>query len=134
MTLKKLPEKMVVVGSGTIGVEFAYFYNSIGTEVTVVEYQNRIVPVEDKDVSKQLERSFRSRNQVKTSSEVLSVDTSGNGCVVNVKTKKRRKNRMRYCSFSSWSCCKRENIGLEDVGIVTDAGKIIVDDFYATNI
>ena len=94
MTLKKLPEKMVVVGSGAIGVEFAYFYNSIGTEVTVVEYQDRIVPVEDKDVSKQLERSFKKQGiKVKTSSEVLSVDTSGNGCVVNVKTKKGGKNR-----------------------------------------
>ncbi len=136
MTLKKLPEKMVVVGSGAIGVEFAYFYNSIGTEVTVVEYQNRIVPVEDKDVSKQLERSFKKQGiKVKTSSEVLSVDTSGNGCVVNVKTKKGEEKIECDIVLSAVGVVANiENIGLEDVGIVTDAGKIIVDDFYATNI
>ena len=127
---------MVVVGSGAIGVEFAYFYNSIGTEVTVVEYQDRIVPVEDKDVSKQLERSFKKQGiKVKTSSEVLSVDTSGNGCVVNVKTKKGEEKIECDIVLSAVGVVANiENIGLEDVGIVTDAGKIIVDDFYATNI
>lgn len=136
LTLKELPKKMVVVGSGAIGVEFAYFYNSIGTDVTIVEYQDRITPVEDKDVSKQLERSFKKQGiTVKTSSEVLSVDTSGKGCVVNVKTKKGEEKIECDVVLSAVGVVANiENIGLEDVGIVTDKGKIIVNDFYATNI
>ena len=136
MTLKELPKKMVVVGSGAIGVEFAYFYNSIGTDVTVVEYQNRIVPVEDKDVSKQLERSFKKQGiNIKTSSEVISVDTSGKGCVVIVKTKKGEEKIECDVVLSAVGVVANiENIGLEDVGIVTDKGKIIVNDYYATNI
>ncbi|MBM71567.1 MAG: dihydrolipoyl dehydrogenase [Crocinitomicaceae bacterium] len=136
MTLKELPKKMVVVGSGAIGVEFAYFYNSIGTDVTVVEYQNRIVPVEDMDVSKQLERSFKKQGiNIKTSSEVISVDTSGKGCVVIVKTKKGEEKIECDVVLSAVGVVANiENIGLEDVGIVTDKGKIIVNDYYATNI
>jgi len=89
MTLKSQPKKMVVVGSGAIGVEFAYFYNAIGTEVTVVEYMPGIVPIEDEDVSKQLEKSFKKMGvNIMTSASVESVDTSGKGCVVSIKTAK----------------------------------------------
>ena len=89
MTLEKQPKKMVVVGSGAIGIEFAYFYNSMGTDVTIVEYMPNIVPVEDEDVSKQLERTFKKSGvKIMTNAEVTGVDTSGKGCIVNVKTKK----------------------------------------------
>ncbi len=89
MTLKEQPKKLIVVGSGAIGVEFAYFYNAMGTEVTIVEYLDRIVPVEDVDVSKQMERSFKKSGiKVMTSSEVTKVDTSGDGVKATVKTKK----------------------------------------------
>jgi dihydrolipoamide dehydrogenase len=136
LTLKDLPKKMVVVGSGAIGVEFAYFYNAIGSEVTVVEYLDRIVPVEDKDVSKQLERSLKKQGiKVKTSAEVTSVDTSGSGCIVTVKTKKGEEKIECDIVLSAVGVIANiENIGLEDVGIVTDKGKIIVDDYYTTNI
>ena len=89
MTLPKQPKKMIVVGSGAIGVEFAYFYNSMGTEVTIVEFLPSVVPVEDADVSKQLERSFKKSGiKIMTSAEVTSVDTSGKGVKATVKTKK----------------------------------------------
>jgi dihydrolipoamide dehydrogenase len=89
MTIKTQPKKMVVVGSGAIGVEFAYFYNAIGTDVTIVEYMPNIVPIEDIDVSKQLEKSFKKSGiNIMTGSSVESVDTKGKGCVVTVKTAK----------------------------------------------
>ena len=136
MTLKSLPKKMVVVGSGAIGVEFAYFYNAIGSDVTIVEYMDRIVPVEDKEVGKQLERSLKKQGiGIKTSSEVISVDTSGSGCVVTLKSKKGEEKIECDIVLSAVGVVANiENIGLEDVGIVTDNGKIIVDDFYSTNI
>ena len=136
MTLKSQPKKMVVVGSGAIGVEFAYFYNAIGTEVTVVEYVDRIVPVEDKEVSKQLERTFKKAGiNIMTSSEVTGVDTSGKGCKVSVKTKKGEEILECDVVLSAAGVVSNiENIGLEECGIVHDRGKIVVDDFYATNI
>lgn len=136
MTLDKQPKKMVVVGSGAIGVEFAYFYNAIGTEVTVVEYMPRIVPVEDEEVSKQLERTFKKQGiKVMTNAEVTSVDTSGAGCKVNVKTKKGDEVIEADVVLSAVGVVANiENIGLEDVGIATDRGKIVVDEFYKTNI
>ncbi|MDE0871258.1 MAG: dihydrolipoyl dehydrogenase [Flavobacteriales bacterium] len=136
MTLATQPKRMVVVGSGAIGVEFAYFYNAIGTEVTVVEYQDRIVPVEDADVSKQLEKSFKKAGiKVMTSSEVLDVDTSGKEPMVRVKTKKGEQTIACDVVLSAAGVVANlENIGLEDVGIVVDQGKIVVNDFYATNI
>src|SRR5690606_8571589 len=89
MTLETLPKKMGVVGSGAIGAEFAYFYASLGTEVTVVEYMDRIVPVEDAEVSKALERIYKKAGmKIMTSSEVTAVDTKGDGCKVTVKTAK----------------------------------------------
>ena len=136
MTLKDQPKRMVVVGSGAIGVEFAYFYNAIGTEVTVVEYQDRIVPVEDSDVSKQLEKSFKKSGiKVMTSSEVLGVGSKGKEQVVKIKTKKGEETIACDVVLSAAGVVANiENIGLEDVGIVVDHGKVVVDDYYATNI
>lgn len=136
MTLPKLPKKMVVVGSGAIGVEFAYFYRSLGTEVTIVEYMPNIVPVEDHDISKQLERTFKkSGMKIMTNAEVTSVDTSGAGCVVSVKTKKGEEKIECDVVLSAVGVIANiENIGLEEVGIATDKGKLIVNDFYQTNI
>ncbi|WP_370225477.1 dihydrolipoyl dehydrogenase [Mesoflavibacter sp.] len=136
MTLKKQPKKMIVVGSGAIGVEFAYVYNSMGTEVTIVEYMDRIVPVEDEEVSKQLERSFKKNGiKIKTSSEVVSVDTSGDGVKAKVKTKKGEEVIEADVVLSAVGIKTNiENIGLEDVGIAVDRDKILVNDYYQTNI
>lgn len=136
LTLKSQPKKMVIVGSGAIGVEFAYFYNAIGTEVTIVEYLPNIVPVEDKDVSKQLEKNFKKSGiKVKTKSSVESVDTSGKGCVVTVKTAKGEEKIECDVVLSAVGIeANIENIGLEDLGIVTDRGRVIVNDYYQTNI
>tara|TARA_B110000977_G_scaffold57248_1_gene77712 strand:- start:3601 stop:4977 length:1377 start_codon:yes stop_codon:yes gene_type:complete len=136
MTLEKQPKKIVIVGSGAIGVEFAYFYNSMGTDVTIVEYMPRIVPVEDEDVSKQLERSFKKSGiKILTSTEVTAVDTSGEGVKAMIKTKKGEDILEADMVLSAVGIKTNiENIGLEDVGIVTDRDKILVNDFYQTNI
>lgn len=136
MVLPKLPKKMVVVGSGAIGSEFAYFYNAMGVDVTIVEFMPNIVPVEDEDVSKQLERSFKKAGiTVMTGSSVESVDTKGTGCKVAVKTKKGEEIIECDIVLSAVGIKSNiENIGLEQVGIVTDKDKIIVNDFYQTNI
>tara|TARA_B100000768_G_scaffold182044_1_gene208788 strand:+ start:8403 stop:9779 length:1377 start_codon:yes stop_codon:yes gene_type:complete len=136
MTLEKQPKKLIIVGSGAIGVEFAYFYNSMGTDVTIVEYLPRIVPVEDADVSKQLERSFKKSGiKILTSTEVTSVDTSGDGVKATIKTKKGEEVLEADMVLSAVGIKTNiENIGLEDVGIVTDRDKILVNDFYQTNI
>ena len=136
MTLEKQPKKIVIVGSGAIGVEFAYFYNSMGTDVTIVEYMPRIVPVEDEDVSKQLERSFKKSGiKILTSTEVTAVDTSGEGVKAMIKTKKGEDILEADMVLSAVGIKTNiENIGLEDVGIVTDKDKILVNDFYQTNI
>jgi dihydrolipoamide dehydrogenase len=136
MTLADQPKKMIVVGSGAIGIEFAYFYNAMGTEVTVVEYLPNIVPVEDEDISKQLERSFKKSGvKIMTSAEVTSVDTSGEGVKATVKTAKGEQVLEADIVLSAVGIKTNiENIGLEDVGIATDRDKIIVNDFYQTNI
>ena len=136
MTLEKQPKKLIIVGSGAIGIEFAYFYNAMGTDVTVVEYMPRIVPVEDEDVSKQLERSFKKSGiNIMTSTEVTAVDTSGKGVKATVKTKKGEETLSADVVLSAVGIKTNiENIGLEDVGIVTDRDKILVNDFYQTNI
>ncbi len=136
LTLPSLPKKMVVVGSGAIGVEFAYFYSTMGTDVTIVEYMPTIVPVEDADVSKQLERSFKKQGiKIKTNSSVESVDTKGKTCKVKVKTKKGEEIIECDVVLSAVGIeTNIEGIGLEDVGIVTDKGKVLVNDFYETNI
>jgi len=136
LTLPSLPKKMVVVGSGAIGVEFAYFYQTLGTEVTVVEYLPNIVPIEDVDVSKQLEKSFKKAGvKVMTGSSVESVDTKGKNCIVTVKTAKGEEKIECDVVLSAVGIeANIENIGLEDVGIVTDRGRILVNDYYQTNI
>ena len=136
MTLPSQPKSMIVVGSGAIGVEFASFYNSMGTEVTIVEFQPTIVPVEDKDISKQFERSLKKAGiKIMTNSSVETVDTSGAGVKATVKTKKGEKNLEADILLSAVGIKTNiENIGLEDVGIITDRDKILVNDWYQTNI
>ena len=136
MTLKKQPKSMIIVGSGAIGVEFAYFYNSMGTKVTIVEYLPNIVPVEDKDISKELEKSFKKSGiKVMTSSEVLSVDTSGKGVTAKVKNSKGEETISADIILSAVGIKTNiENIGLEEVGIAVDRDKILVDKYYGTNI
>jgi dihydrolipoamide dehydrogenase len=135
MTLEKQPKKMVVVGSGAIGVEFAYFYSSIGTEVTIVEFLDRIVPVEDEEVSKALEKIYKkSGMNIMTSAEVTSVDTKGEGCKVTVKSAKGEEVIQCDVVLSAVGVVSNlENIGLEDVGILVEKGKIKVDEYYKTN-
>lgn len=136
MVMDKQPKSMVIVGSGAIGVEFAYFYHSIGTEVTIVEFMDKIVPVEDADVSKQLERIYKkSGMKIMTNSEVTAVDTKGKGCKVTVKTKKGEEIINADVVLSAVGVTTNlEGIGLEDVGVATDKGKVLVDDYYKTNI
>lgn len=136
MTLPKQPKKLVVVGSGAIGVEFAYFYNTLGTEVTIVEYLPNIVPVEDEEVSKQLEKSFKKSGiQILTNASVESVDTSGEGCVVTIKTAKGEEKITCDVVLSAAGVeTNIENLGLEEVGIATDKGKVLVNEYYQTNI
>ena len=136
LNLPNFPKSMIVVGSGAIGVEFAYFYATMGTEVTIVEYMPNIVPVEDKDVSKELEKSFKKAGiKIMTNASVESVDTSGSGVKAQVKTKNGEETLEAEIVLSAVGITPNiENIGLEDVGIVTDKGRVIVNDFYETNI
>ncbi len=136
MVLDEQPKKLLVVGSGAIGVEFAYFYNTIGTEVTIVEFMPRIVPVEDEEVSKQLEKSFKKSGMtIHTNSEVTKVDTSGKGCVATVKTPTGEiKIEADVVLSAAGVVTNLEGIGLEEVGVKTDKGKILVDDYYKTNV
>ena len=136
MTLKEQPKKMIVVGSGAIGVEFSNFYNSMGTEVTIVEYLPNLVPLEDEEVSKQIEKIFKKNGiNVMTNASVESLDTSGKGVKAKVKTQKGEEILEADIVLSAVGIAANiENIGLEDVGIVTDKGKIMVNDWYQTNI
>lgn len=136
MVLKERPQRMVVVGSGAIGVEFAYFYNTIGTEVTVVEFLPRVVPVEDEEISKALEKSFKKEGiGIYTSSEVTKVDTSGKGCIVTVKTATGEIQIECDVVLSAVGVATNlENLGLEETGVKTEKGKVVVDDFYKTNV
>jgi dihydrolipoamide dehydrogenase len=136
MVLEKQPKKLLVVGSGAIGVEFAYFYNTMGTEVTIVEFLPNIVPVEDVEVSKALEKSFKKAGMsIYTGSEVTKVDTSGAGCVATVKTPNGEIKIEADVVLSAVGVATNlEGIGLEEVGVKTDKGKVIVDDYYKTNV
>lgn len=136
MSLEKLPESMVVVGSGAIGSEFANFYQSLGTKVTLVEFLPRLVPVEDEEVSKQLERSFKKTGmKIMTGSTVESVDTSKEKCKVIIKTSKGQEEVETDIVLSAVGITTNiENIGLEELGIKTEKGKIVVDDFYRTSV
>ncbi len=136
MTLPEQPKKMIIVGSGAIGVEFAYFYNAMGTEVTIVEFLPVLVPLEDEEISKQFERSFKKSGiHVMTNSSVTKVDTSGKGVIATVKTKTGEETLEADIVLSAVGIKSNiENIGLEDVGIAVDRDKILVNEYYQTNI
>ncbi len=139
MSLDKQPKKMVVVGAGAIGVEFAYFYNAIGTEVTVVEFlEQGLVPREDPDVSKELARAFKKKGiKVLANTSVEKVDTKGRGCKVTIKDRKKGTTSEISCDVvlsAVGVAANIENIGLEDLGIKTEKGLIQVDEFYQTNV
>ncbi len=136
MTLEKQPKSMIVVGSGAIGVEFAHFYNAMGTDVTIVEFLPNIVPLEDEDISKQMERSMKKAGvKIMTNSSVERIDTSGAGVKAYVKTAKGEEILEADILLSAVGIkTNLENIGLEEVGIATDRDKILVNDFYQTNI
>lgn len=136
MSLDKQPKKLIVVGSGAIGVEFAYFYSSMGTEVTIVEFLPNLVPIEDEDISKQLERSFKKAGiNVMTNSSVEKVETTGTGVKATVKTQKGVETIEADVVLSAVGIKSNiKKIGLEEVGIITDRDKILVDQFYQTNI
>jgi len=136
MTLAIQPESMVVVGSGAIGSEFAYFYQTMGTQVTLVEFMPTLVPIEDEEVSKQLERSFKkSGMKILTASTVESVDTSGPKCKVLIKTKKGDEVVEVDIVLSAVGIATNlEGIGLEETGILTEKGKVKTDEYYRTNI
>jgi len=136
MVLPKQPKSMIVVGSGAIGSEFAYFYATMGTEVHLVEFMDRIVPAEDAEVSRALASSFKKRGiKVMTKSEVTAVDTSGDGVVATIKTKKGEEKLSADVLLSAVGVVPNtENIGLEALGIKTERGKVQVDDYYQTNV
>ena len=136
MVLPDQPKSMIVCGSGAIGSEFAYFYNSMGTKCTIVEFMPRIVPVEDEDVSKELEKQFKKQGiDIMTNSEVLKVDTSGNGVKATVKTASGEVTLEADILLSAVGVVANiEGIGLEELGIKTEKGKIIVDANQQTNV
>lgn len=136
LALEKLPKSMIVVGSGAIGVEFAHFYHSLGTEVTIVEFLPRIVPVEDEDVSKQLQLSFKKSGiKILTNAEVTQVDTSGDLVKATVKTAKGEEVLEAEVVLSAVGIVPNtENIGLEEVGIATERGKIVINDYCQTSV
>lgn len=136
MNLKSQPKKIIIIGSGAIGIEFAYFYNAIGSDVTIIEYQKNIIPLEDEDISKQLERNFK-KNGIKifTNSEVISVNK--NAKTVSAKFKSENKEEVLSADIiisATGIKSNIENIGLEEIGIAVDNDKILVNDFYETNI
>lgn len=136
MNLEKQPKSLVVVGSGAIGIEFAYFYNAMGTKVTVVEYLDNIVPVEDTDISKQLEKSLKKSGiDILTGAEVTAVDSTTSPAKVTIKTAKGEQTIEAEVVLSAVGITPNiENIGLEEVGVKTDRGRVLVDDFYKTNV
>ncbi len=136
MSLPKQPKSMVIIGSGAIGVEFAYFYSTMGTKVTIVEFMPRIVPVEDADVSKELEKIYKKKGlDIYTNSSVESVDTKGKTCKVSVKTPTGNITIEADVVLSAAGVVTNlEGIGLEEAGVKHDKGKVLVDDYYQTNI
>ncbi|MDZ4666353.1 MAG: dihydrolipoyl dehydrogenase [bacterium] len=136
MVLPQQPKSMVVMGSGAIGCEFAYFYNSMGTKVTIVEFLPNILPIEDEEVSKEVAKSFKKSGiEMMTNASVESVDTAGTGCKIKVKTADGMKEIEADVVLSAVGIqTNLENLGLEALGIKTDKGKVLVGDFYETNI
>jgi len=137
LTLKDLPKKMLIVGAGAIGVEFAYLYNTLGVEVTIVEFSSSIIPLEDVDISKQLALSFKKRGiHVLTNSKVISIDKSDNKTLVNIEDSKGKSSQFETDVVLSavGVTANIENIGLEDVGVEVVNGKITVDEYYQTSV
>ncbi|RYZ52685.1 MAG: FAD-binding protein, partial [Chitinophagaceae bacterium] len=136
MVLPQMPKSMIVVGSGAIGVEFGYFYNSMGTKVTIVEFMPKIVPVEDDEISKELEKNFKKNGiDVMVNSEVTKVDTSGNGVKATIKTQNGEQVLEADVLLSAVGIQPNiEGIGLEELGIKTDKGRIVTDKYYQTNV
>lgn len=136
MNLPEQPKSIIIVGSGAIGTEFAYFYNAIGTKVTIVEFLPRIVPVEDEDVSKELEKAFKKQGiNVMVNSEVTKVDTSGNGVKATIKTKEGEQTLEADILLSAVGISANiENIGLEALGIKTEKGRIVVNEYQMTSV
>src|SRR5690349_13242600 len=136
MVLPQQPKSMIVVGSGAIGVEFGYFYATLGTKVTIVEFMDRIVPVEDEDISKELAKNFKKNGiEIMLSAEVTSVDTSGNGVKAKVKTKDGEVTLEADVVLSAVGVAANiEGIGLEELGVKTEKGRIAVDKYYKTNV
>ncbi len=136
MTLPSLPESMVVVGSGAIGSEFAGFYRTMGTEVTLVEFMPRILPIEDEEVSRTMERSFkRAKMKVMVNSTVEKVDTTGEKCIVTIKTPRGDVTVEADIVLSAVGITPNiEGIGLEEAGVKTEKGRVVVDEFYRTSV
>src|SRR5690242_14496029 len=136
MVLPQQPKSMIIVGSGAIGVEFGYFYNSMGTKVTIVEFMPRVVPVEDEEISKELDKNLKKQGiEIMTSSEVTKVDTSGNGVKATVKTANGEISLEADILLSAVGVSANiENVGLEQLGIKTEKGLISVDKYYQTNV
>ena len=136
MSLEKQPKSLLVIGSGAIGVEFAYVYASMGTKVTIVEFMPNIVPVEDEEISKELAKQYKKLGvEIYTNSSVEKVDTSGAGCVSTVKTPSGEiKIETDVVLSAAGVVANIENIGLEETGIKLERGKIVTDDYYQTNV
>ncbi|MBL29845.1 MAG: dihydrolipoyl dehydrogenase [Flavobacteriaceae bacterium] len=136
MTLKSQPKTIIIVGSGAIGIEFAYFYNSMGSKVTIIEYQDRLVPQEDIEISKSLETNFKKKGiKILTNSELVNSEVNGKIVSVTIKSGKKEDILEAEIILSAVGVKSNiENIGLEDVGIVTDKDKVVVDSYYQTNI
>ena len=136
LTLPIQPQSMVIIGSGAIGSEFAFFYNSIGTKVTLVEFMPNVVPLEDEEVSKQLERNFKKAGiKVMTESTVEQVEVKDHHCVVTINTKKGEETLDTDIVLSAVGIAPNiEGIGIEETGIRTEKGKIVVDESYRTNV
>jgi dihydrolipoamide dehydrogenase len=137
MTLEKQPKNITIVGSGAIGIEFAFFYNSMGSDVTVIEFQNRIVPVEDKEISKELEKNLKKKGiTFLTSSEVINSKLTDSGVELDIKTSSNENKKITSDIVLSAVGIKTniENIGLEEIGIKVKNDKIITDEFYQTNV
>lgn len=136
MSLEKQPKSLLVIGSGAIGVEFAYVYASMGTKVTIVEFMSNVVPVEDEDVSKELAKQYKKMGiEIHLNSSVEKVDTSGAGCVSTVKTPTGEiKIETDVVLSAAGVVANIENIGLEETGIKLERGKIVTDDYYQTNV
>ena len=136
MTLKKQPKKLCIIGSGAIGIEFAYFYNSMGTDVTLIEFQNRIAPLEDDEISSQLEKSFKKMGiNIMINSKVIGIDNSGKNPMLNINNGEKEFNLESEVVLSAIGVKSNiENLGLEEVGVAIDNDKILVNDFYETNI